>query len=158
MSARGTIDRGRHTETETPMTDDHAPSPDFTERAGALVSPRQLPRVSRPGRTPDPDRPVTDFPAFGRVGYLAVSDTELAMFRTSKLGMRPGPKGAPLTRVPLSELAAVGFEERRLVAFLDLRFADDALWSLQIGLINRPAARLLVAELDPALVHDHLER
>jgi hypothetical protein len=123
------------------MTDDDnaiAPAP-FAEEAGVLVSPRGLPRMPRPGRRSDPDRPVTDLPSFGRVGYLAVSDAELALFKTTKIGMHPGPKGDPLTRVPLAAVVAAELEERRVVAFLQLHYSDEATWTLQIGLINRPA-------------------
>ena len=129
---------------------DHIPDlapPGFAELTGVLVSPRGMPRMPRPGRRIDPDRPVTDLPGFGRVGYLAVSDTELAVFNTTKIGAHPKPKGTPLTRVPLSELVAAELDERRVVAFLHLRFADDAAWTLQIGLINRAAARRVVAAL-----------
>jgi hypothetical protein len=124
-------------------------SSDFVEVIGVLVSPRGLPRTSRRGRASDPDR-VTDLPGFGRVGYLAVSDTELAIFRTTKTSMHPGLRGEPLTRVPLTDLIGVGLDERRVVSFLELRFADDAVWTLQIGLIHRPAARQLAAHLRPS--------
>ena len=126
-------------------------SPDFAEVIGVLVSPRGLPRTSRRGRSSDPDRPVTDLPGFGRVGYLAVSDTELAIFKTTRTSMHPGPRGEPLTRVPLTNLVGVELDERRVVSFLELRFADDAVWTLQIGLIHRPAARLLAAHLRPSV-------
>lgn len=122
----------------------------FAEVVGVLVSPREMPRRSRPARKADPDVPATTLPGFGRVGYLAVSDTELAIFRTTTMSVHPGPKGAPLTRVPRRELTAVELDERRLVAFLRLTFADGASWPLQVGYINRPAARQLVAELQPA--------
>jgi hypothetical protein len=126
-----------------------SPSPDFAEVIGVLVSPRGLPRTSRRGRSSDPDRPVTDLPGFGRVGYLAVSDTELAIFKTTRTSVHPGPRGEPLTRVPLTNLVGVELDERRVVSFLELRFADDAVWTLQIGLIHRPAARQLAAHLRP---------
>ena len=119
----------------------------FAEICGVLASPRGMPRISRPGRGP---RAATELPGFGRVGYLAVSGSELAIFNTTKIGMHPGPKGEPLTRVPLTELAGVKLDERRLVAFLELRFSDGAEWTLQIGRINRTAARELVAQLRPA--------
>ena len=45
---------------------------------------------------------------------------------------------------------SVELDERRVVAFLQLRFTDGALWTLQIGLINRPAARQLLSQLRPA--------
>ena len=133
------------------MSDDASPPPPpFAELAGVLVSPRGLPRMPRPGRRPAPDRPVTAQPDFGRVGYLAVSDTELAVFKTTKVAMHPGPKGDALTRIPLTELAGAELEEHRVIALLELRFTDDAAWTLQVGLINRPAARELVARLQPA--------
>ncbi len=133
------------------MTDDNTPgaTADFAELTGVLVSPRGVPRMPRSGRQRDPDRPVTDLPGFGRVGYLAVSDTELAIFKTTKTGMHPGPKGEPLTRIPLTELVGVELEEHRIVAFLQLRFADDAIWTLQIGLLHRAKARQVTAQLRP---------
>jgi hypothetical protein len=133
------------------MTDDNAAggTAHFAEMIGVPVSPRGVPRMPRSGRQLDPDRPATDLPGFGRVGYLAVSDTELAIFKTTKTGMRPGPKGEPLTRVPLTELVKVELEEHRIVAFLQLRFADDAIWTLQIGLLNRTMARQVTAQLRP---------
>ncbi len=85
------------------------------------------------------------------MGYLAVSDTELAIFKTTKTSVHPGPKGEPLTRVALTDLVGVELDERRVVSFLELRFADEAAWTLQIGLIHRPAARELVAHLRSSL-------
>jgi hypothetical protein len=46
-------------------------------------------------------------------------------------------------------LVGVELDERRVVSFLELRFADDAVWTLQIGMIHRPAARQLAAHLRP---------
>ena len=131
------------------MTDhtSSSPAPEFAEIAGVLVSPRGLPRLPRPGRRADPSRPATDLPGFGRVGYLAVSDTELAIYKTTKIGMHPGPKGEPLTRVPRSELVAVELDERPVVAFLKLGFADEATWTLQVGRLNRDAARAVATLL-----------
>jgi hypothetical protein len=130
---------------------DPAPAaPGFAEITGVIVSPRGLPRISRPGRQADPARPRTELPAFGRVGYLAVSATELAIFHTTKVGMHPGPRGEPLTRVPLSELVDVTLDERLVVAFLELSFADGAHWTLQVGRINRGRAHEVVARLRPA--------
>ena len=54
-----------------------------------------------------------EMPNFGRSGYLAASDTELILTKTSQLGWKPHTKGDALVRVPRSDVQAVRARARQ---------------------------------------------
>ena len=93
---------------------------------------------------------VPDLPDFGRVGYVAVSATEVAVVKT-KLGWKMTPTDVALARAPRSELASVELEERRMVSHLRLRFADGRLWEFDVPKADKKTAREVVAALEGAL-------
>ena len=90
---------------------------------------------------------VSDLPDFGRVAYVAVSTTEVAVVKT-KLGWKMTPTDVALVRAPRSELASAELEEGRMVSHLRLRFADGRLWEFDVPKSDRATAREVVAVLE----------
>lgn len=128
------------------------------EVAGALVSPRGLTRKMSMGTAgtqvgglagtlaanataAKTSRKTPEMPSFGRVGYLAASETELVLTRTSPLGWKPHPKGDALVRIPRSDVQSVEFDRGKVLSRLKLTFADGLAWEFEIALANRKSAR-----------------
>ncbi len=87
-----------------------------------------------------------DLPDFGRVGYVAVSATEIAVLKT-KTGWKMTPTEVALVRAPRSELASAELDEGAMVSHLRLRFADGRLWEFDVPRSDRKTARAVVAAL-----------
>ena len=135
------------------------------EVAGTLVSPRGLTRkmtlrtaggqvggmagdlaasaIGGKAKTGAPDMP----PSFGRMGYLAASETEVALTKTSQLGLKPHPVGDALVRVPRGEVESVALERGRLLSQLKLRFVNGATWEFEVPLAHRKTAQHFVTAL-----------
>ncbi len=138
------------------------------EVAGTLVSPRGLTKkmsISTAGAqvgglvgslaanamTAKAGKRVADLPSFGRIGYLAASETELVLTKTSQLGWRPHPTGDALVRVPRGDVESIALEEGKIVSHLKVRFAGGAEWEFEIPLANRKGARQFVSMLGGGL-------
>ena len=89
---------------------------------------------------------ASDLPDFGRVGYVAVSATEVAVVKT-KWGWKMTPTEVALARAPRSELAAAELEEGRMVSHLRLRFVNGRLWEFDVPRSDKQTARAVVAAL-----------
>ena len=92
------------------------------------------------------DKAVSDLPDFGRVGYVAVSATEVAVVKT-KYGWKMTPTEEALVRAPRSALASVEWDEGRLVSHLTLSFTDGQAWAFDVPKSDKKTARAVVAEL-----------
>ena len=139
------------------MANDASQALGAPEVAGTLVSPRGLTKkmsigtagaqvggivgslaaTAMAGRT---GKATPDMPSFGRSGYLAASDTELILTKTSQLGFKPHPKGDALVRVPRTDVQSVDFSRGKVLSHLKLTFADGLAWEFEIPLANRKGA------------------
>ncbi len=90
---------------------------------------------------------VADLPDFGRVGYVAVSTTEVAVIKT-KLGWKMTPTDVALARAPRSELASAELEEGRMLSHLRLCFTNGRLWEFDVPRSDKRTARAVVAALE----------
>jgi hypothetical protein len=90
---------------------------------------------------------ASDLPDFGRVAYVAVSATEVALVKT-KLRWKMRPTDEALARVSRSELASAELEEGRMVSHLKLRFADGKMWEFDVPKSDKKTARAVVAALE----------
>jgi hypothetical protein len=88
-----------------------------------------------------------DMPSFGRMGYLAASETELALTKTSQLGWKPHPIGDALVRVPRSDVQSAALEHGKLLSQLKLSFADGAIWEFEVPRAHRKTAQQFVTAL-----------
>jgi hypothetical protein len=139
------------------MANDASQALGAPEVAGTLVSPRGLTKKMSMGtagaqvgglvgslaatamanRKP---KATPDMPSFGRSGYLAASDTELILTKTSQLGWKPHTKGDALVRVPRSEVQSVELDRGKVLSHLKLTFADGLEWEFEIPRANRKGA------------------
>lgn len=92
------------------------------------------------------DRQVPDLPHFGRVGYVAVSATEVALIKT-KFGWKMTPTDTVWARAPRSELISAELDEGRMVSHLRLRFCGDQMWEFDVPRSDKKTARAVVAAL-----------
>jgi hypothetical protein len=92
-------------------------------------------------------RATPDMPKFGTVGYLAASEEDFVILKTSSMGLKPKPKGEALVRVPRSEIESLDLEEHKLVSKLHVRFRDGATWDFDVPRANRKNAREFVDRL-----------
>lgn len=146
------------------MVNDASAALGAPEVAGALVSPRGLTKKMSMGTAgaqvgglvgtlganamaAKTSRKTPDMPSFGRVGYLAASETALVLTRTSPLGWKPHPKGEALVRIPRGEVQSVELERGRVLSRLRLTFADGVAWEFEIALVNRKGATELTNAL-----------
>jgi hypothetical protein len=88
-----------------------------------------------------------NMPDFGRMGYLAASETELALTKTSQMSFLPRPKGDALVKVPRSEVESVTIEDGRLLSQLTLSFTNGVKWEFEIPRAHRKTAKGLVSAL-----------
>lgn len=93
------------------------------------------------------DKSVADLPDFGRVGYLAVSATEVALVKT-KYGWKMTPTDEALARAPRNELASVEWDEGRLISHLRVHFTAGQVWEFDIPKADKKAAKAVVAALE----------
>jgi hypothetical protein len=89
---------------------------------------------------------VSDLPDFGRVGYVAVSATEVVVVKT-KTGWKMRPTDQVLVRAPRSELISAELEEGRMVSHLRLRFSNGRLWEFDVPRSDKQTARAVVTAL-----------
>jgi hypothetical protein len=88
-----------------------------------------------------------DMPSFGRMGYLAASETELVLTKTSQMGWKPHPIGDALVRVPRSNVESASLQQGKLLSQLRLSFADEVTWEFEVPRAHRKAAQQLVNAL-----------
>jgi hypothetical protein len=86
-------------------------------------------------------------PDFGRVGYVAVSETDVALLKT-KTGWKMTPTEEVLARALRSELASVEFDEGKMVSHLKLNFANGQIWHFDVPRSDRKTAKMVVAALE----------
>jgi hypothetical protein len=94
---------------------------------------------------------VSDLPDFGRVGYLAVSAGEIVLVKT-RYGWKMTPTDEALARAPRSALAAVDWDEGKLISHLTLSFNDGQAWAFDVPKSDKKTARAVVEALRSATI------
>jgi hypothetical protein len=139
------------------MANDASQALGAPEVAGTLVSPRGLTKkmsigtagaqvgglvgsLAATAMANRKSKATPEMPSYGRVGYLAASDSELIVTRTSQLGWKPHPKGDALVRVPRGDVQSVELDRGKVLSRLKLTFADGLEWEFEIPRANRKGA------------------
>jgi hypothetical protein len=91
-----------------------------------------------------------DLPDFGRVGYVAVSATEVVVVRTKTGLLKMSPTDIALARAPRSELVSAELDEGKLLSHLVIRLADGKRWEFDVPKANKKTAKEVVATLAAA--------
>jgi hypothetical protein len=139
------------------MANDASQALGAPEVAGALVSPRGLTKKMSMGTAGSQvgglvgtlaatalasksAKKTPDMPSFGRMGYLAASETELVLTKTSQLGWKPYPKGDALVRMARTDVQSVELERGKVLSRLKVTFADGLSWEFEVARANRKGA------------------
>jgi hypothetical protein len=93
----------------------------------------------------DPGAP--DLPDFGRVGYVAVSETDVMVLKT-KTGWKMTPTEEVIVRASRGELASLDWDEGKMVSHLTLRFSNGHVWEFDVPRTDKKTARAVVAALE----------
>lgn len=88
-----------------------------------------------------------DLPNFGRVGYVAASEAEVALIKTKSGAFKMHVTDQVLVRAPRSALEAVELDEGMLLSHLKLRFAGGTTWEFDVPKAGKKAAKSFVAAL-----------
>jgi hypothetical protein len=95
---------------------------------------------------------ASDVPAFGRVGYVAASETEVALIKTKSGALRMKVTDQVLSRAPRDELQTVELKDGKLISHLRLQFTNGIVWEFDVPKIGRKHAKELVAALGGSCV------
>ena len=92
------------------------------------------------------DRTTSESPDFGRLAYLAVTDSELALIKF-KSGLVTSKLDEVIVRIPRSDVESAGLG-RGLATPLTITFTDGDTWRLEVSLPNKKHAQAVVNALD----------
>jgi hypothetical protein len=92
------------------------------------------------------DAGAPDLPAFGRVGYVAVSEADVMVLKT-KTGWKMNPTEEVVVQASRGELASVDWDEGRMVSHLTLRFSNGHVWEFDVPRNDKKTAKAVVAAL-----------
>jgi hypothetical protein len=87
-----------------------------------------------------------DLPDFGRVGYVAVSAADVMVLKT-KTGWKMTPTDEVIVRASRADLAAVDWDEGKMVSHLTLNFSNGQVWQFDVPRTDKKTARAVVAAL-----------
>ncbi len=140
------------------MADDGSAALGAPEVAGVLVNPRGFGKKASVGAiggvvgavaataVAGRSSGASDLPSFGRVGYVAASDAEVALIRTKSGALKMKVTDEVLARAPRQELARVELHKGRLLSHLRLQFSNGTVWEFDVPKTAvRNADRLVVA-------------
>lgn len=93
-----------------------------------------------------------DLPSFGRVGYVAVSEDEVALVKTKTGAFKMKIGDEVLARAPRGEVASAELDEGKLLSHLTIAFTNGAAWQFDIPAQAKKSARSVVHALGGAIV------
>ena len=90
---------------------------------------------------------TADMPSFGRVGYLAVSDDELALVKTRTGAFKMKISDEILARAPRSDVASVELDQGKLLSHLKITFSDGVTWQFDVPKQSKKTAQRVTRAL-----------
>jgi hypothetical protein len=88
-----------------------------------------------------------ELPSFGRSGYLAASDSDIALIKTKSGALKMKVTDETLASVPRDELESVELAPGRLISVLKLQFNNGTVWEFDVPKVSNKNARALVTAL-----------
>jgi len=88
-----------------------------------------------------------DVPNFGRVGYVAVSENEVALVKTKSGLMKMKISDQVLARAPRTEVASVELDKGVLLSHLKIVFANGVSWEFDVPKQGKKTAEEVVRAL-----------
>lgn len=95
---------------------------------------------------------ASELPNFGRVGYVAVSATEVALVKTTTGAFKMKISDEVLARVPRAQVASAQLDEGKLLSHLTIAFTNGAIWQFDIPRQGKNTAKSVVRALAGATV------
>jgi hypothetical protein len=129
------------------------------ELAGAMVNPRGFGKKASAGAiggvvgavaataVASRSSGASDAPAFGRVGYIAASETEVALIKTKSGALKMKVTDQVLARAPRDQLQTVVLNDGKLLSNLRMQFTDGTVWEFDVPKIGKKNAKHLVSVL-----------
>jgi hypothetical protein len=90
---------------------------------------------------------ASDVPAFGRVGYIAASETEVALIKTKSGALKMKVTDQALVRAPRDELESVVLKDGKLFSHIRLQFTNGTVWEFDVPKTSKKNAKQLVSAL-----------
>jgi hypothetical protein len=90
---------------------------------------------------------ASEVPQFGRVGYVAASETEVALIKTKSGALKIHVTDQVLARVPREELESVDMTDGKLISVLTLRYVNGVVWEFDIPRTAKKSAKAFVSAL-----------
>lgn len=88
---------------------------------------------------------ASDVPAFGRVGYIAASETEVALIKAKSGALKVKVTDQVLARAPRDELEVVVLKDGKLLSHLPLEFTNGTVWEFDVPKIGKKNAKHLIS-------------
>jgi hypothetical protein len=98
------------------------------------------------------DSSAPEVPNFGRVGYVAASETEIALVKTKTGAFKMKVSDEVLARVPRSEIRSIELDQGKLLSHLTIAFDNGVRWQFDIPKQAKKTAQELVRALGGSLV------
>jgi hypothetical protein len=95
---------------------------------------------------------ASEVPAFGRVGYVAASETEVALIKMKSGAIKMHVTDEVLARAPREELEGVELQDGKLISVLKLRYTNGVIWEFDVPRTSKKTARAFVAALSSTAV------
>jgi hypothetical protein len=146
------------------MTADAAPALGATELAGTFVNPKGLAKkmtasvaggqiagavgsVAADVITTRGRETALALPSFGRVGYVAVTEDEVALVKTKTGAFKMKISDEVLARVPRTEIAAAELDQGMLLSHLLITFTNGVTWQFDVPKQGKRTAQGVVRAL-----------
>jgi hypothetical protein len=75
---------------------------------------------------------TSEMPSFGRVGYVAVSEDEVALVKTKTGALKMKVTDEVLARAPRADVASVELDQGTLLSHLKIEFANGVVWQFDV--------------------------
>jgi gas vesicle protein len=95
---------------------------------------------------------AAEMPSFGRVGYLAVTDSDLALVKTKTGAFKMKISDEILARVSRTELASVVLDQGKLLSHLKIAFTNGITWQFDVPKQAKKTAQVVTVALGGQLV------
>ena len=93
-----------------------------------------------------------EVPHFGRVGYVAVTENEVALVKTKSGAFKMKLTDQVLARVARAEVESVELDRGVLLSHLKIKFTNGVVWEFDVPKAGLKAAQRVVGALDGTIV------
>jgi hypothetical protein len=159
LAERWSTENRKHDKEDWDMAGEGSAALGAPEIAGAMVNPRGFGKTASVGAVggvvgavaatavASRSSKASDVPSFGRVGYIAASETEVALIKTKSGALKMKVTDQVLARAPRDELDVVMLKDGKLLSHLRLQFTNGTVWEFDVPKIGKKNAKHLVSVL-----------